>query len=1292
LRIVVDLQGAQSSISRARGVGRYSMGFAQAIARHAGSHEIWIALSGLFPETIEPLRAAFEDLVPQKQLVVWRTVRPVAARESSTEWKREIGERVREAFLADLKPDVIHVSSLFEGFVDNAVTSVGRFDRISRTAVALYDLIPLVHRAQYLNDPSMESWYERKLTDLRCADLWLAISESSRNEGIEHLNLPHERVINISTAADSIFRPLVSSVVEQEELKHRYSLDRSFIMYTGGIDRRKNMENLIGAYACLPDNVRGAHQLAIVCSATDEEMADLKRLARRRGIRRNELVVTGFVPDQDLVALYNLCSVFIFPSWHEGFGLPALEAMSCGAATIGADAPGVREVIGRDDALFNAHNETDMSARLHAVLTDTAFRQDLRQYALQRSRIFSWPNTARSAMKAFEALYDRRRSRTFVGKIPGEERRPRLAYVSPLPPERSGIAEYAAQLLPELARHYEIDAIVDQSAVDEPWIRANISCRTVHWFEQNASTYDRILYNFGNSDFHRHMFAMLERYPGIVVLHDFFLSGVIAHMDRLAYAPDAWTTALYVSHGYPAAKEAAFAQNPSDAVWKYPANLAVLEHAAGVIVHSDFARELARAWYGERCGRDWITIPMVRQATATSTRAECRKQLGWDEQDFIVCCFGMMGPTKLNRRLIDVWADSSLGSDHRCRLLFVGEGDSGEYGVECDRAIARSASADRISRTNFLGPALYRSHLLGADVAVQLRGHSRGETSAAVLECMAYGLPTIVNVLGASAELPADCLVRLPATFSNADLLSALLEVRQDSAKAREIGRRAKAYILAHHNPRTIADQYWQAVEQLFTAASTVRGNQLATTIAELARSATTTDDDWVTLATCIAENEQSNRSGPGQWLVDISELVRRDAKSGIQRVVRAILMNWLAIPPAGFRVEPVYCDSSGAYRYARKFTTEFLGMDTTVLRDELIETRPGDVFVALDLFLHLLPERNVTYGRMRLQGVRIFFIVYDLLLIRRPDLFFEGGDENFRSWLESLARFADGAICISRTVADELTEWLDSTRPSRERSLRIGWFHLAAGGGSPQPTEDHSPAIKFTLDQLTQRPSVLMVGTLEPRKAHAQALAAFEALWDGGTDVTLVVAGKAGWMVESLVKRLNQHPERGQRLLWIESATDDELQSLYEASSGVLMASQGEGFGLPLVEAATHRRPILARDLPVFREVAGEHATYFSGLSAASLAAALASWLIALNNGSVPKSDSVRHLTWDESSRWLTEIILKDRWYRDWTSGSNEESPRQDSTSGKPEPNLETTTRSEPPWGAGVPAADHRG
>lgn len=1291
MRIVVDLQGAQSSVSRARGVGRYSIGFARALAQGAGPHQIWIALSALFPETIEPIRAAFEELLPQEQIVVWRTLPSVAARDSSTAWKREIGECVREAFLADLKPDLIHVSSLFEGFVDSAVTSIGRFEGLSPTSMTLYDLIPLMHRAQYLDNPLMESWYERKLTDLRRADLWLAISESSRNEGLECLNLPPEWVFNISTAADEMFRPTASSVDDQEALRQRYSLTGPFIMYTGGVDRRKNIETLIDAYAVLPDSVRRGHQLAIVCSATEEETAQLKRLARRRGIGSGELVITGFVPDHDLVALYNACTLFIFPSWHEGFGLPALEAMSCGAAAIGADAPGVRDVIGRKDALFDPHSETDMSAKLQAVLTNSAFRQDLRQYALQRAQVFSWANTARRALDAFETLHHRHRSRTFEQKGSSRERRLRLAYVSPLPPERSGIADYAAQLLPELARHYDIDAIVDQPAVEDPWIRSNVCCRTVEWFEENASTYDRILYNFGNSAYHRHMFAMLERHPGVVVLHDFFLSGVIAHMDRVGYAPDAWPTALYSSHGYQAVREATLAPDASDAVWKYPANLPVLERAAGVIVHSEFARELARNWYGERYGSDWIIIPMLRKATPSLMRVESREQLGWGEEEFVVCCFGMMGPTKLNHRLIEAWTSFPLGGDQRCRLVFVGENDFGEYGIECARAIARSARAKRVSCTGFLDPEQYRNHLLGADVAVQLRARSRGETSAAVLECMAYGLPTIVNALGAVAELPADCIVRLPATFSNAELQSALLAVRQDTAWAREIGRRASAHMSAYHNPRAIADQYQQAIERFFDTTSPPRANRLATAIAEVTKSVSATDDEWLTLASCIAENEQCRSNSPRQWLIDISELVRRDAKSGIQRVVRAIMTSWLAMPPDGFRVEPVYCDLRGAYRYARKFTTEFLGMGTTVFDDELVEPRPGDVFVALDLFLHLLPERNVSYEAMRLQGVRIFFIVYDLLLVRRPDLFFEGGSENFRSWLESLARFADGAICISKTVADELVDWLDNMPVPRERSVRIGWFHLG-GIESRRSTKDLSTEAALILDRLRQRPSVLMVGTLEPRKAHAQALAAFEAMWERGTDANLVIAGKAGWMVDLLVKRVNEHPERGQRLFWIENATDDELGSLYEACSGVLMASEGEGFGLPLVEAAKHGCPILARDLPIFREVAGEYATFFSGLTAASLAMALTTWLVAVKDGSVPRPDPSRILTWDESARWLTEIILHDRWYRTWSAVRDEASQHRNITADQSGLDSASAPPRRMPWRARMPAAGRRG
>ncbi|HKW80763.1 MAG TPA: glycosyltransferase, partial [Casimicrobiaceae bacterium] len=273
MRIVVDLQGAQTSVSRHRGVGRYSLGFAKSLARRAGPHEVWIALNATFPETVETARAAFDGLVPQERLLVWQTPTPVADATPGNRWRREIGECVREAFLAELKPDLVHVSSLFEGFADDAVTSIGAFDRILPTATTLYDLIPLLHRDRYLADPAREAWYERKLTHLRRADLVLAISESSRSEGIACLNLPAERVVNVSAAADPQFRPAAPTRDQQTALRRRYALSRPFVMYTGGIDQRKNVEGLIGAYARLPDAVRGKHQLAVVCAASRDESA-----------------------------------------------------------------------------------------------------------------------------------------------------------------------------------------------------------------------------------------------------------------------------------------------------------------------------------------------------------------------------------------------------------------------------------------------------------------------------------------------------------------------------------------------------------------------------------------------------------------------------------------------------------------------------------------------------------------------------------------------------------------------------------------------------------------------------------------------------------------------------------------------------------------------------------------------------------------------------------------------------------------------------------------------------------
>jgi hypothetical protein len=150
---------------------------------------------------------------------------------------------------------------------------------------------------------------------------------------------------------------------------------------------------------------------------------------------------------------------------------------------------------------------------------------------------------------------------------------------------------------------------------------------------------------------------------------------------------------------------------------------------------------------------------------------------------------------------------------------------------------------------------------------------------------------------------------------------------------------------------------------------------------------------------------------------------VRHDPKSGIQRVVRTALLEWFSEPPSGFRVEPIFCDEYGIYRYARRFTTELLRLDASTLVDEPIETRNGDVFVALDLFLQLTPARRAVYEAFRLRGVRLYFVIYDLLPVLRPDFFPDGVDDYFAT---GCCRLLNSQMepCASR--AQLQTNWLN--------------------------------------------------------------------------------------------------------------------------------------------------------------------------------------------------------------------------------------------------------------------------
>jgi glycosyltransferase involved in cell wall biosynthesis len=262
MRIVLDLQGAQSE-SRFRGIGRYSLNLAKAIAREASQHEVWLALSGLYPETAASLRYEFADLIPREQIRTFELPGPVAELDPRNSWRMQTAELVREKFLFDLRPDVVHVSTMFEGFHNEVVASVKRFENQIPTAVTLYDLIPLIHPESFLADAAMKRCYLRRAQSLINADLLLAISESSRREAIEMLQISPGRIMTIGAGVSSWFSPEDVSEESRQALFQKYGLGKPFILSAGTVDPNKNLGALIEAFGLLPDSVRTTHQLAI---------------------------------------------------------------------------------------------------------------------------------------------------------------------------------------------------------------------------------------------------------------------------------------------------------------------------------------------------------------------------------------------------------------------------------------------------------------------------------------------------------------------------------------------------------------------------------------------------------------------------------------------------------------------------------------------------------------------------------------------------------------------------------------------------------------------------------------------------------------------------------------------------------------------------------------------------------------------------------------------------------------------------------------------------------------------
>ena len=390
-----------------------------------------------------------------------------------------------------------------------------------------------------------------------------------------------------------------------------------------------------------------------------------------------------------------------------------------------------------------------------------------------------------------------------------------------------------------------------------------------------------------------------------------------------------------------------------------------------------------------------------------------------------------------------------------------------------------------------------------------------------------------------------------------------------------------------------------------------------------------------ITLQNVIYEDWKSTRVND-ELLVDVSHIYKEDLKTGIQRVIRSVLSFLEQEKNVNLELQPIYLTDEDGY-WCYKYVKE---------PEVIVVPKKGDIFLGLDLNGAIYaPDEIGLFKDWKKREIEMHFVVYDILPIQFPNFWPPNVSIAHQLWLDTTIKYSSKLICISKSVAADVKKYIEQNKNQFQNFPKIEWFHLGADIKSSQPTEGLiSNQLQF-LEKLENNKTFLMVGTLEPRKGHLQTLNAFTTLWKNGIEINLVIVGKSGWMVEQLLNSIRNHPELNKRLFWLEGISDEYLEKVYATSTCLIAASEGEGFGLPLIEAAQHKKPIIARDIPVFREVAGDYAYYFGNDNNPNiLAQALKEWLELYGKNQHPKSDNMPWLTWEESARMLMEKILGDK------------------------------------------------
>jgi glycosyltransferase involved in cell wall biosynthesis len=276
---------------------------------------------------------------------------------------------------------------------------IGYMNKIKNNViVTIHDLIPYV-----MPETVGKGYLQRFLRELPAvvenSQGILTVSECSKNDIIKFFSVDENKVFVTPLAADAKYHPLDKEKCRQN-IKNNYNIPGAFVLYLGGFSPRKNVVSLIKAFTEIYDRLDKEYSLVLIGAGKDQECF-LKEFSDRQKIR-SRIIFTGFVKENELPVFYNAAECFVYPSLYEGFGLPTLEAMSCGTPVIASGVSSIPEVVDGGGLLFNPQDEKNLTQTLLNLLSDEALKKELSLKAVSQSAKFSWEITSFKTLEAYE--------------------------------------------------------------------------------------------------------------------------------------------------------------------------------------------------------------------------------------------------------------------------------------------------------------------------------------------------------------------------------------------------------------------------------------------------------------------------------------------------------------------------------------------------------------------------------------------------------------------------------------------------------------------------------------------------------------------------------------------------------------------------------------------------------------------------------------------------------------------------------------------------------------------------